>query len=162
MLIPARIEEFLLCNFIEITLLHGWSTVNLLRFSGTPFMKNTYGGLPLDIYTIRRNTQFLVSCPSPQIIHQFYSYRTYLTSFHPDSPDSHPYSYNSHPNSPHSHPDSPHSHPDSPHSLHFHPDSPHSPYSHPDSPHSHHSPHSVPWFPILAFTDSRNQICLSF
>ena len=57
--------------------------------------------------------------------------------------------------SPHSHPDSPHSHPDSPH---FHPDSPN---SHPDSPHSHHSLHSVPRFPILAFTHSQI-ICWRF
>ena len=28
------------------------------------------------------------------------------------------------------------------------------PHSHRDSLHSHHSPHSVPWFPIPAFTDS--------
>ena len=46
------------------------------------------------------------------------------------------------PNSPHSHPDSSHSQPDSLHSR-------------PDSPHSHHSSHSVPRFPIPAFTDSQ-------
>ena len=28
---------------------------------------------------------------------------------------------------------------------------------HPDSPRSHHSPHSVPRFPIPAFTDSRGK-----
>ena len=39
------------------------------------------------------------------------------------------------------HPDSPHSHPDSLH-------------SHPDSQCSHLSPHSAPWFSILAFTNS--------
>ena len=48
----------------------------------------------------------------------------------------------------HSHPCSPHSHPDSLHS------DLNSPRSHPDSTRSHHSPHSVPRFPILAFTDS--------
>ena len=63
---------------------------------------------------------------------------------------SHPYSPHSDPHSQHFHPDSPHSHPDSPHSY---LDSPH---FHPDSPRSHHSPHSVPRFPIPAFTD----ICL--
>ena len=41
------------------------------------------------------------------------------------------------------------SHPDSPHSR------PYYPHSHTDSPHSHHSPHSIPQFPIPAFTDSR-------
>ena len=64
----------------------------------------------------------------------------------------------SHPDSPHSHPDSPHSHPDSPHSYSdsqpSHQSHPNSPYFYPDSPHSHHSLHSVPRFPILAFTDS--------
>ena len=68
------------------------------------------------------------------------------------------------------HPDSSHSHTDSPHSHHLdypcsHPDFPHChpdfPQSYPDSPRfhlnslrSHHSPHSVPRFPIPAFTDS--------
>ena len=56
------------------------------------------------------------------------------------------------------HPDSPYSHPHSPHSR------TDSPYSHldfqrsrPDSPCSHHSPHSVPRFPIPAFTDSQKK-----
>ena len=93
----------------------------------------------------------------------------YFPHFHPDFPHSHPYSLHSPlippiptlipriPNldSPHSHPDSLHSHPDSPHS-HF--DSPHPhpnfPRSYPDSLRSHHSPHSVPRFPIPAFTYS--------
>ena len=47
-----------------------------------------------------------------------------------------------------------------------HPYSPHShlssPYFHPDSPHSHHSPHSVPRFPIPAFTDSQDFINRNF
>ena len=33
----------LLCNFIEITLWHGYSPVNLLPIFNTPFYKNTYG-----------------------------------------------------------------------------------------------------------------------
>ena len=41
--------------------------------------------------------------------------------------------------------------PHSPHSPHSHLYSPH---SHPDSPHSQHSPHSIYWFPIPAFTNS--------
>ena len=75
-------------------------------------------------------------------IHQFHSYTKILTLIPliptPSSPHSHPYSSHSHPDSPHSHPDSPHSH-----------------HSQADSPHSHHSPHSVPRFPIPAFTDSQ-------
>ena len=65
-----------------------------------------------------------------------------LTKNRPDSPHSHP-------DSPHSHHDSPHSQLDSPRSL------PDSPRSHPYSPRCHHSPHSVPQFPIPAFTDSK-------
>ena len=37
---------FNLCNFIEITLRHGCSPVNLWHIFRTPFCKNTYGGLP--------------------------------------------------------------------------------------------------------------------
>ena len=85
---------------------------------------------------------------STVLIHQFHSYTKILTlmSFipSPNSPHSHCYSPHSHPYFPNSHPDSQHSHPDSPHSHH----------SHPDSSHSHHSPHSVPRFPIPAFTGS--------
>ena len=51
-----------------------------------------------------------------------------------------PHSQHSHPHFPHSHSDSPHHHHDSPH-------------YHPDSPLSH---HSVPRFPIPAFTDSQH------
>ena len=61
------------------------------------------------------------------------------------------------------HPDSSHSHTDSPHSHHLdyprsHPDFsrsyPDYPRFHPNYQRSHHSPHSVPQFPIPAFTDS--------
>ena len=37
-------------NFIEITLRHGCSPVNLLHIFRIPFSKNTSGGLLLDIY----------------------------------------------------------------------------------------------------------------
>ena len=37
----------LLCNFIEITLRHGCSPVNLLLIFRTPFPRNTSGGLLL-------------------------------------------------------------------------------------------------------------------
>ena len=38
-----------ICNFIEITLQHGCSSVNLLNIFRTPFYKNTSGGLLLNI-----------------------------------------------------------------------------------------------------------------
>ena len=65
-----------------------------------------------------------------------------------------------HPDSPHSHPYSPHSHPDSPYFYHSYPDSPHFHNPHLDSQQSDHSPHSVPRFPISAFTDSRKFLFL--
>ena len=34
----------LVCNFIEITLLHGWSRVNLLHIFAAPFLKNILDG----------------------------------------------------------------------------------------------------------------------
>ena len=103
------------------------------------------------------------------LIHHFNSYTKILTLIPlistPNSPHSHLYSLHFHPDSPHSRPSSPHSHPDSLHSHHFHSDSPHlhpdSPHSHSDSPHSHpdsrpshHFCHSVPRFPIPAFTEA--------
>ena len=71
-----------------------------------------------------------------------------------------PYSLHSHPDSPHYHPSSYHSHLDSSHSNHvflvFSPSSLHSHlYSLHFHPHFPDSSHSVPRFPILAFTDSR-------
>ena len=36
-----------LCNFIEITLRHGYSPLNLLHIFRTPFSKNTSEGLLL-------------------------------------------------------------------------------------------------------------------
>ena len=46
---PCRsaISIKMLCNFIKITLCHGCSLVNLLHIFGTPFPKNTSGGLLL-------------------------------------------------------------------------------------------------------------------
>ena len=129
-------KEFLLCNFIEITLLHGWYPVNLLRFCTTPFLNKTYGWLPLNIYTIIRNTvSCFLSLPTV-IIHQFHSYTKILTiipfiptpqfpvfppwipafiTFPPSFLSSPPWSPHSHPDPPHSHPDSPRSQPYSPH-----------------------------------------------
>ena len=37
-------------NFNEITLLHGCFLVNLLYIVGTPFSKNTFRGLLMDLY----------------------------------------------------------------------------------------------------------------
>ena len=114
------------------------------------------------------------------IMHQLHSYMKILTLIPLILTPSFPYSHHSHldsPHSSHSHPDSHHSHPDSLHSLHSHPDSSHShhsnpdsphspdfhpdsPHSHPDSPCSHHSHHSVPQFPIPAFTDSLTKLLI--
>ena len=68
----------------------------------------------------------------------FSLFQFYFPYSHPYSPHSHPESLHSYPHSPHSHTDSSHSHP---YFLHSHPLFPH-------------SPHSVPRFPIPAFTDS--------
>ena len=43
----------LLCNFIEITLRHGCSPVNLLHIFRTPFLKNTYKWLLQTFYVVR-------------------------------------------------------------------------------------------------------------
>ena len=92
-------------------------------------------------YNKKHTVSCFLSLPTV-IIHQFHSYTKILTII-PFSPT----------------PSFPYSRPESPHLLHFHPvrisTQPDSHHSHPDSTHSHHSPHSVPWFPILASTDSR-------
>ena len=48
---PCRsvISIKMFCNFIEITLRHGYSPVNLLHIFKTPFVKDTSGGLLLVI-----------------------------------------------------------------------------------------------------------------
>ena len=148
-------EEFLLFNFIEITLLYGWSPLNLLCFCRTPFLQKIYGGLLLDIYTVRRNIfilrifslvlmiikisisiSFFVSHTKVSKIY-FYICPHFLFCPSLYILINHFRSYTkiltmipliSNPNSPHSYPDSPHSH------LYF-------PHSHPDSAHSH-LPHS--------------------
>ena len=159
----------MLCIFIEITLLHGWSPVNLLRFSRIPFLKNTYGVLLLDIYHITRNTFILSILPF-----QFINIKKYLwkqksvfklvSLIISHTKVSKLYFYKCEHfllflalstviiRQFHSYTkiltrvllipthSSLHFHPDSHHSHHSHPDSPH---SHPDSPHSHpDSPHS--------------------
>ena len=48
----SAISIKLLCNFIEITLRHGCSPVNLLHIFRTPFLKNTSGWLLLYISII--------------------------------------------------------------------------------------------------------------
>ena len=50
----------LICNFIEITLLHGFSPVNLLRIFRTPFLKNNSGGLLLKIHTLSIENELLI------------------------------------------------------------------------------------------------------
>ena len=55
---PCRsaISIKLLCNFIEISFHHGCSAVNLLHIFRTPFLKNTSGGLLLDLKKIVHET----------------------------------------------------------------------------------------------------------
>ena len=49
---PCRsaVSVKLLCNFIDITFRHGYSPVNLLHISRTPFPKNTSGWLLLRLH----------------------------------------------------------------------------------------------------------------
>ena len=44
---PKCVSDKLLCNFIEITLRHGCSPVNLLHIFRTPTPRNISGGLVL-------------------------------------------------------------------------------------------------------------------
>ena len=46
----------MLCNFIKITLLHGWSPVTLLRFCRTSFSEEHLWRDVLDIYAKTKNT----------------------------------------------------------------------------------------------------------
>ena len=74
-----------LCNFLEITLQHGCSSVNLLHISRTLFLKNTFAGLLLQfsfvskasfqlqilsfycpIYTIKKDILFILRNVLPQ------------------------------------------------------------------------------------------------
>ena len=48
----------LLCNFIKITLWHGCSPVNLLHIFRIPLLKNTSGGLLLDLSLLSNFTGF--------------------------------------------------------------------------------------------------------
>ena len=50
----------LICNFIEITLLHWFCPVNLLRIFRTPFPKNNSGGLLLKIHTLSIENELLI------------------------------------------------------------------------------------------------------
>ena len=55
------ISKKLQSNFIEITLRHGCSPVNLLHISRTSFYKNTSGGLFLNRIIITINLKFFFS-----------------------------------------------------------------------------------------------------
>ena len=48
----SAISITLLCSFIEVTLQHGRSPVNLRHIFRTPFYENTYGGLLLNFETL--------------------------------------------------------------------------------------------------------------
>ena len=62
---PCRsvISIKLLCRFIEITLRHGYSPVNLLQIFGTPFLKNTFRWLLLRLLLIGSALMFDSSDP---------------------------------------------------------------------------------------------------
>ena len=70
----SAISIKLLCNFIEITLLHGCSLVNLLCIFRTPFSKNTYGGLLLSCF---RNLLWHKVLPKPRHYAQLKSKQSY-------------------------------------------------------------------------------------
>ena len=53
--------ENLLCNFIEIALRHECSPVNLTHIFRTPFPKNTFEGLLLDVKKITEHEMMLSS-----------------------------------------------------------------------------------------------------
>ena len=57
-ILTIRYETFkMLCNFIEITLRHGCSPVNLLHIFRIPLYKNTSGRLLLILYITEANYQ---------------------------------------------------------------------------------------------------------
>ena len=60
---PCRcvISIKLLCNFIEITLRHRYSPVNLLHIFITPFTKNTSGRLFLYVLTMKTRLALLIT-----------------------------------------------------------------------------------------------------
>ena len=62
----------LLCNFIEITLWHGYSPANLLHIFRTSFPKNTYGGLLLEIFVMVITKSLNVSNNELQIYRFFF------------------------------------------------------------------------------------------
>ena len=72
---PCRsvISIKLLCNFIEITLRHGCSPVNLLHIFRTPFTKNTCRWLLFEVQSHDPHDNYLKSIKSEAAIHRFYA-----------------------------------------------------------------------------------------
>ena len=58
-----------LCNFIEVTLRHGWPLVNLLHIFRTPFPKKTSGRLLLLISASKFIVDIHLLCEDKQILH---------------------------------------------------------------------------------------------
>ena len=79
---PCRsvISIKLLCNFIEITLRHGCSPVNLLHIFKTPFTKNTSGWLLFEVKPHDLHNNYLKSIKLEAAIHRF-SAKSYSGKF---------------------------------------------------------------------------------
>ena len=60
--IPKYDFNKVFCNFIEITLWHGYSTVNLVHIFRTPFLKNTSEQLLLQKYKLYFVKLYLKDC----------------------------------------------------------------------------------------------------
>ena len=62
-----KIIIIIICNFIEITLRHACSPVNMLYIFKTPFPRNTSGRLLLNtLFTIKMSAKWLHPCLDPQ------------------------------------------------------------------------------------------------
>ena len=65
----------LLCNFIEITLRHGCSPVNLLHIFRILFLKNTSGQLLLiDVLSVEDLDFIKIKKPKDIVLHSFFTY----------------------------------------------------------------------------------------
>ena len=85
----------LLCNFIEIALRHGCSSVNLLHIFRAPFLKNTYvinkyDGCKVSMWPLCFDTDFPIFQFRPS---RFSNQSFQLFRFNPSHLPSHPFSF---------------------------------------------------------------------